>query len=89
MNNIQRKCPSCQVMYTAHAKDPNPLCDACTLSDSPELDKFDTSATPYWCTHKWVWSGMPKGKMWCAKCDIDYDEKKHGKVRDLAEFPKG
>ena len=90
MNMIQRKCPSCSTVFSINQADPSPLCSVCNQKKHQEILEEewelieDDYVFPSFCTHDWVWSGVPRGSVWCKHCDVTYDEKKHGVLMDLS-----
>lgn len=80
---IGAKCPGCLRNFIKHHKDPNDYCDDCT--DESFATETQTMHMKKRCTeHRWVWSGVPRGSVWCGECDITYDENIHGKIKDLS-----
>jgi hypothetical protein len=83
---VSTKCPGCLTMFQKHPSDPNDYCDPCT--DDSMASQTQTKHMKKRCTnHRWVWSGTPKGMVWCGNCDVDYDEKLHGCIKDLSCGP--
>lgn len=87
MNYIQVDCPGCLYTFSKNQKDPNNYCDACT-AESFENGTQTKDMKKKCMEHRWVWSGIPKGSAWCGNCDVDYDEKIHGPIKDLSGTPK-
>lgn len=47
--------------------------------------KSDTVSSDTKHEHKWVWSGNPNGMTFCSICDVDYNQNKHGDLKDLGQ----
>lgn len=88
MNFVDHKCPACSAVFNVNQMDLNPLCDTCNHKSATEMiDDYEEVIfeEPVRCfDHKWVWSGIPKGSVWCSKCDVTYNEKLHGEIKDLS-----
>jgi uncharacterized Zn-finger protein len=87
LNYVNRVCPMCSTTFNVNQSDPNPLCDLCNFKSemADDYEEAIINKKPARCfDHKWVWSGVPRGSVWCSKCDTTYDEKLHGEIKDLS-----
>ena len=77
---VTKNCDECGVEFSISQMDPSDLCDDCHYGDLAKKSGGECI------DHKWVWSGVPKGSVWCADCQVDHNEADHGTIKDLAEM---